>query len=121
MTSAFDATFAAVRAIFKRYEPACVVLHDEPGKYYLGTHEVRAKDGYRTWFGGCEIKKSYVSVHLIPIYAHPELAAGISAALARRKQGKSCFNLKKNEPELVAELAGLVESGFKRFKKDGRI
>ena len=97
------------------------MLHDEPGKYYLGTHEVRAKDGTRTWFGGVEIKKSYVSAHLIPVYAHPELMDGITAKLRQRMQGKSCFNFKSAESELLAEFGRLIGAGFRRFKADGRV
>lgn len=114
------AVFAALRPIYAAYEARCVVLHDEPGKYYLGTHELRAKDGYRTWFGGIEIKQRYVAAHLIPVYAHPELLEGISPALRRRMQGKSCFNFAKLDEALASELAALVEAGFRRFEAEGR-
>ncbi len=113
--------FDRLRPIYAAYEMACVVLHDNPGKYYLGTHEVRAKDGYRTWFGGVEIMKAYVSAHLIPVYVHPELLDGISDRLRKRMQGKSCFNFKTVETDLVAEFAKLADAGFHRFKLDGRI
>ena len=117
----FETVFHALKALYTPHEPACVVLHDEPGKYYLGTHEVRAKDGYRTWFGGVEIKKSYVSAHLIPVYAHPEMLEAISPELMKRMQGKSCFNFKAMEPELMAEFGKLVAAGAKRFKSDGKL
>jgi hypothetical protein len=99
----------------------CVLVHDEPGRYYLGSHEVRAKDGYRTGFGGVEIKKAYVSAHLMPIYIHPDLLAEISADLKKRKQGKSCFNFKKADPALFDELNGLIKASVDRFKADGRL
>ena len=118
--SAFQLVFARLRAVFHRLEHRCVVLHDEPHRYYLGTHEVRAKDGYRTWFGGVEIKKSYVSAHLIPVYAHPEMLDHISTDLRGRMQGKSCFNFRKIDP-VLDEFASLVEAGAERFASDGRI
>jgi hypothetical protein len=114
-------TFLRLRALFTPLAPACVVLHDEPHRYYLGTHELRAKDGYRTWFGGVEIKKSYVSAHLIPVYAHPDLLAPVSEALKKRMQGKSCFNFKHLDEQLFAELNTLVRAGAERFAKEGRI
>jgi hypothetical protein len=58
-------TFERLRALFAAYAGRAVVLHDEPTRYYLGTHEVRAKVGYRTLLGGVEIKKAYVSAHLM--------------------------------------------------------
>ena len=113
--------FTSIRRLFAKHEAACVVLHDEPYRYYLGTNEVRAKDGYRTWFGGVEIKKLYVSAHLIPVYVHSDLLSGISDPLKRRMQGKSCFNFKVASPELFEELGGLVDAGAARFKADGRM
>ncbi len=116
----FQQVFAHIREMFQALEHRCVVLHDEPYRYYLGTHEVRARDGYRTWFGGVEIKKSYVSAHLIPVYAYPDLLDGISAELRRRMQGKSCFNFKRIEPALE-EFGLLVGAGAERFGRDGRL
>lgn len=121
MPNDFAAVFAAIRPLFARYEHKGVVLHDEPGKYYLGTHEVRAKDGYRTWLGGVEIKKNYVSVHLVPIYADPALLDAISPELRKRMQGKTCFGFKKLETELLAELGGLIDTGVKAFEKSGKL
>lgn len=120
MSNDFQATFAAIKPLYARHAKKGVVLHDEPGKYYLGTHEVRAKDGYRTWLGGVEIKKSYVSVHLVPVYADPSLLDGISPALRNRMQGKNCFAFKKPEPELLAELGKLIETGVKAFETAGK-
>ena len=113
--------FDALRPLYAAHETECVVLHDEPGKYYLGTHEVRAKDGYRTWFGGVEIKKNYVSAHLIPIYAHPDMVGDLSELLRKRMQGKSCFNFKQVDDALFAELDTLIRAGVDRFRADGRL
>ncbi len=98
-----------------------MLLRDEPGNYSLGTHEVRAKDGYRTWFGGVEIRKAYVCAHVMPVYIHPDLLAGISPALRKRMQGKACFNFKKADPDLISELACLIARGAARFAEDGRL
>ena len=119
--SAFDEIFQVIRPMFAAHAPACVVLHDEPGRYYLGTHEVRAKDGYRTWLGGVEIKKRYVSAHLIPVYVHPELLANLSGPLRKRMRGKSCFNFARPDAALFDELRTLIDAGVAHFKRDGRL
>ena len=116
----FAAIFARVRPMFARYEADGFLLDDSAGRYMLGTHELRPKDGYRTWFGGVEIRKSYVSVHLIPVYVHPDLKEGLTDALRKRMQGKSCFNFKELDEGLLAELDSLVARGFARFAADGR-
>jgi hypothetical protein len=121
MDSEFEAIFVSLRKTYGRYEKQCVVISDVPGKYYLGTHEVRAKDGYRTWFGGVEIKKNYVSAHLLPVYACPDLLDAISPQLRKRMQGKSCFNFKKLQPGLLEEFSTLVETGAERFRQKGWI
>jgi hypothetical protein len=121
MAADLEGAFAAIKPLFERHAGEGVVLHDEPGRYYLGTHEVRAKDGYRTWLGGVEIKKNYVSAHLIPVYAHPDLLDGVDPALLKRMQGKSCFNFKQADPALLAELEALIEAGVARFQQDGRL
>ena len=121
MPAAFDAVFAAIRPLFARHADKGMVLHDEPGRYYLGTHEVRAKDGYRTWLGGVEIKKNYVSAHVIPVYVHPDLLDGLDPALRKRMQGKSCFNFKTADDAQLAALAELIDAGVARFQADGRL
>ena len=121
MSDDFQRLFERIRGLFQPHEARCVTLCDEPGRYYLGTHEVRAKDGYRTAFGGVEIKKNYVSAHVMPVYAHPDLLDGISAELRKRMQGKSCFNFRKLDETLLAELGELIERGTARFHADGRL
>lgn len=113
--------FEMLRPLFSRHADRLVVLQDAPDRYFLGTHEVRARDGYRTGFGGVEIRKSFVSVHLMPVYVHPDLLEGLSPELRRRMQGKSCFNFRKPDPRLFEELSGLVAAGLARFEADGRL
>lgn len=121
MSDALRAIFGELKPMLQSFERYCVVLTDEPDKYYLGTQEVRAKDGYQTSFGGLEIRKRHVSVHLMPVYAHPELLGDISVALHKRMQGKSCFNFSKPDPVLFRELQQLAKAGFEQFRTDGRV
>ena len=119
--SDFQAVFDRLRPLYAAHAAKCVVLKDAPDGYLLGSQEVRAKDGYRTWFGGVEIKKSYVSAHLMPVYMHPELLEGIDPGLRKRMQGKSCFNFKKPDDPALEAFAALVEAGAARFAADGRL
>ena len=121
MSEDLHLVFKAIRPLFGRYAEKCVVIEDKPSRYYLGTHEVREVDGYRTGFGGVEVKKNYVSVHLMPVYVHPELLETVSPNLRRRMQGKSCFNFKKSDAALFGELSSLVEASVRRFEEDGRL
>ena len=113
----FAATFKALRALLTPYERHFVVVVDKPGKYYLSTKTSRTVSGAAIWFGGAEIKKNYVSFHLIPVYAAPALLKGLSPSLRKRMQGKSCFNFTAIEPAHVAELEALTKKGFDGFIK----
>lgn len=84
--------------------------------------ETRPKHGSKgEFFAAAEIKKNYVSFHLMPIYCFPELADAISPNLRKRMQGKSCFNFKKLEPELFEELSAHIKTGIERYRLEGKL
>lgn len=121
MSSDFEPIFDRIRTMFAAHADGAVAKCDQPGSYHLDTHETRAKDGYRTYFGGVEIKKSFVSAHLFPAYTDPALLDGISPELRKRMQGKSCFNFKKLDEPLLAELEQLIDTGAARYRTEGRL
>lgn len=105
-----SSVFEALKTVMKAVEKHLVLKCDEPGKYYLDTHHVRA-DGYALAFGGVEIKKNYVSYHLVPVYTHPGLLKDVSTTLQKRMQGKSCFNFTKVDTDALKELEALTLKG----------
>ena len=116
----FEVVFEKLRGILKKYEKRLVVQTDKPGIYYLNTHFKRP-DGYVIFFGAAQIKKNYVSFHLMPVYASLKLVDGMSPELRARMQGKACFNFKKVEPALFKELAEVTKRGFEAFQREGYI
>jgi hypothetical protein len=118
MSEEFDTVFKRLKRILQALEPQLVLVKDEPDHYYLNLHHTRA-DGYQWFFGSVQIKKNYVSYHLIAVYAHPELLDGISSDLKKRLQGKSCFNFKKYDEHVFQELEALTHKGLARFKEAG--
>lgn len=86
----------------------------------IGPPTPRSK-GKEVWFGAVRIGKRYVSYHLMPIYACPDLLEGMSSDLKKRMQGKSCFNFTNMDDQLFKELEDLTKRGFERFKKLGFI
>ena len=77
--------------------------------------------GREVWFGAVRTGKRYVSYHLMPVYAFPDLLGGMSSELKKRMQGKSCFNFTHVDERLFQELDDLTERGYERFKKEGLI
>jgi hypothetical protein len=52
----------------------------------------------------------------MPIYVSPELAATISPELAKRRQGKACFNFTKIDEVLFAQLEALTATSIPGFR-----
>lgn len=113
--------FEALKSILHRHAKHLALITDDENRYHLDTHH-RMKNNNKTLsFGAVEIKKNYVSYHLMPVYVNPSLLDSISEPLKRRMQGKSCFNFRSIEPEQNDELASLTESGYQFYVEEGYI
>jgi hypothetical protein len=89
---------------------------DTPEDYTLNTRHIM-KNGKPLFFGAVQIRKNYVSYHLMPIYVYSELVKEISPGLRKRMQGKSCFNFRKTDIALFEELAALTERGYEKYRE----
>ncbi|MDT8323028.1 MAG: hypothetical protein RRA94_02865 [Bacteroidota bacterium] len=117
MTVDLTAVYEALYALMKPLEKNLVVVHDDPGNYYVNTRiPWRGKDLY---FGGIVIRKNYVSYYLMGVYMYPDLLDGMSDALRKRMQGKSCFNFKSDDSAQLKELGVLTKKCLQRMKKEG--
>lgn len=110
MTEDFEAVFARLRKMMLDAAPKMTVAKDVAGALELRTGAIDPKTRQQGWFGTVMIKKSYVAYHLMPLYSQPELAENISPNLAKRKQGKTCFNFARNDESLFDELDRLTKA-----------
>lgn len=106
--------FEQLRLILKPYEERLSLKLDSLSEYSLYA-PYSEKWKRELPFGAVQVKKNYVSFHLMPVYMFPDLLEGSSDALRKRMQGKSCFNFKRVQHEVFEELAQLTERGFARF------
>jgi hypothetical protein len=113
----FDLAFQGLRKILRAYDKKLQVTKDGPAGYMSESKSIRYLGRPATF--ASITNKSYVSVHLFPVYMFPDLLNGMSPELKKRMQGKTCWNFKKPEEPLFAELARLVEASFQRFAKLG--
>ena len=113
----FALAFKGLRAILKPYDKKLRVAKDKPGDYMSESKSLRYQ-GKPVMFAGITTK-SYVSFHLFPVYMFPNLLDGISPELKKRMQGKTCWNFKKAEEPLFAELGKVVDASFRRFEEMG--
>jgi hypothetical protein len=94
------------------------VKRDNASELYIDTRHV-PKNRKHLFFGAVQLKKAYVSFHLMPVYVRPELLEGISPDLRSRMHGKSCFNFRTVEPPLFKELSDLTSAGFASYQEQG--
>jgi hypothetical protein len=113
----FPQVFERLKSIISQYQDAAVLTTNNAENYLLNT-------GYapqykkELFLGGVQIKKNYVSYHLMPVYMYPDLLNEISPELKKRMQGKSCFNFKRVDEALFQELAQLTGRGVDRLRKE---
>lgn len=117
MSTEFPIVFEKLKAIIKPYGKKLTVKTDKADLYYLDT-AYSEKWKKEIFFASAQIKKNYVSFYLMPVYMFPDLLKNISPELKKHMQGKSCFNFKKVEPELLSELDILTKKGFERLMKE---
>ncbi|HEY2904767.1 MAG TPA: hypothetical protein VGJ29_02645 [Vicinamibacterales bacterium] len=112
----FEQTFATLRAVLRGADKNLLTTVDKRGDFQVADAKRTDRIGRPLFVAGVQIKKNYVSYHLMPAYACPELLTGLSPSLKKRMQGKACFNFTAIAPEHVAELKTLTKRGITRFK-----
>ena len=112
--------YKRLRSMVHRYRKKLDVYQDDEKGYGANARSL-APNKKPYFFAGAGMRKGYVSYYLFPVYCKPQLLEGISPALKKRMQGKSCFNFKTVDEELFAELDALTQKGYDDFVKDGII
>jgi hypothetical protein len=108
-------TYARLKGILQKHAKHLTVTQDEPNGYALDAG-YSAKFKRNVFFGAVAVKKRYVSFYLMPVYIFPDLLKGISPALKKRMQGKSCFNFTTIDAAQLKELGALTRKGLARYK-----
>ena len=112
--------FESLKNILVEYSEKLTIVTDEEGHFYLDTNFIMPNKN-PMFFGATKINKNYVSFHLMPVYVKPELLEKISSPLKKRMQGKSCFNFKVLENELINELKTLTKAAYDSYVEQGYI
>ena len=85
---------------------------DKPGEYQLASPSLKDRAGRPLFVAAVQIKKNYVSYHLIPVYTSPVLLKDVSPGLRKRMQGKSCFNFTAIDAAQAKELSSLTRAAI---------
>lgn len=114
----FTSVFSALKALLVPYAHSMSVSTDNETEYYLNSRYIQ-KNKKPLFFAAVQIKKNYVSFHLMPVYVEPAILTTASDELKQRMQGKSCFNFTRTEPALFRELALLTKTGYQHYEQEG--
>ena len=112
----FQPIYDELRRRLLNAAPGMVTASDGPGAITLHApwpNPVKPQEPM--WFGSVQIKKAYVSVYLMPVYTHPELETAISGDLAKRRQGKSCFNFKTADAPLFDQMEAVMRAAAQAY------
>ena len=128
-TAELESVFARLREILAAHASEFVVADDQAQRY--GLEALVGPATLRAWGGKAkaqtipvawvEVRKAYVSYHLMGIAGHPKLAAGLSPELRACMQGKSCFNFKTVDDGLMSELARVTEQSLLGMRRAGYV
>ena len=115
-TDLFAETFQTLRSILERHGGQMKVLADTDTEFSLASPTMTDRTGRPLFAAAVQVRKSYVSYHLMPLYMNRALMATVPAVLRKRMQGKACFNFKTIDPAEAKELAELTKKGLATFK-----
>lgn len=112
--------FDSLKSILNGYSSQLIVVTNEDDSYHLDTNFIMPNKK-PMFFAATKINKNNVSFHLMPVYVKSELLDQISEPLKKRMQGKSCFNFKTLETNLIDDLKTLTKSGYDSYVEQGYI
>lgn len=114
----------SIRDMMLPYEKGAMRVHGGTGgQITLINHkpvEIFGKTRDALWFAAALIQKGYVGYYLMPIYG-AEGKLPIKPELMKCLKGKSCFHIKKADPEMMKQIKESLKLGFDAYKKRGWI
>lgn len=114
--------FATLKPLLVAYKPPLASKHDEPGYYDLWSYKELVIEGRKrkeVYFAGLIIQKNYVGFYYMPVYTNPDIAGMFKQDLLKLLKGKSCFHIKKTDPDLIDQIEEVLASGFKLYQERG--
>lgn len=116
--------FDAIKKMMQPYDKkGTLILHTTTGgQANLVSHktvEIEGRKKTEMWFVSAVIQKGYVAFHYLPIYMNPSMGELFSPELMKCLKGKACFNIKKNDPEILAEVQKAIKIGYEAYQKRG--
>jgi hypothetical protein len=127
--SELRSVFDRLHELLAAHASEFAIAHDTTDRYGLGAPVGPAT--MRAWggkartpnipVGWVEIRKTYVSYHLMGIDGNTKLLLALSQPLRARMQGKACFNFTTVDEALIRELESVTAESFSALRRAGFI
>ena len=73
------------------------------------------------YFAGTVLQKNFVSLYFMPMYCHPDNFQDMDPRLKTLVKGKSCFNIKELDPEIIDQFDRTLSLGRQLYQQSGWI
>jgi len=120
MPEDFPVVFQQLKNVIAVYAPPLIVKKETGKEYHLYSTkhiELAGRKYDEIYFAGVIIHKQFVSFYFFPLYTHPHFFADIPTEFKKYLKGKSCFNIKKLDLEILNQVKQLLQKGFDLYKK----
>ena len=115
--------FNEVKEIMRPFAKGHYEIHeDKPGNYgiyYNQEVEMFGKKYPELMLASLLIQKGYVGFYFFPVYVHEEMKKQLAPELLRTLKGKTCFHLKKSDPQLLKQISQALRIGVDYFSSRG--
>jgi hypothetical protein len=116
--------FEQIKKLISAYVKPPMVERGDKGQYSVWNDkkiEVHGREREDVLFAGAVVQKGYVGFYFMPVYADPSLKSKLHPQLAKCLKGKSCFHIKKGDPETMEQVKEALKAGYDNYKKKGWI
>ena len=99
-----------------------IVKDDRPGCfqiYYGKEVEIMGRKYPELCFAGLLVQKGYVGFYYFPVYTNTALKQKLSPDLLKCLKGKTCFHIKKNDPDLYGHIKKALDLGHDFYSSRG--
>lgn len=113
--------FDAIKALMKPYVKGTLKEKGEaPGIYNIVSEKPIEAEGRKkdeVYFAGIIIQKGYVGFYFMPVYDYSKPGEIVHPNLMKHLKGKTCFYIKKNDPEILEQIKDALKAGYDLYKK----
>lgn len=116
-------TYEALKAVLVAHSKGLRVTKDGTMGYQLHTAGPVARAGRKLpniFFAWVREGKNDTALHFFPIYSHPQLFDDLPPKLRKKMTGKSCFQIKTADPELLEAIGAMLERGREIYTGTGK-